>query len=123
MARLLLIVCAILAIAQAPAWAQTAGGDSPPTAPSARLIKPRAGKSDTHASEKAHHNAAPIDDRCKPLKQELETALQKQGNAHRLFQARVAHNAGDRLCRDGQAEKGMAELRKGLSYLEERRRR
>ena len=122
MARLLLIACAILAIAQAPAWAQGAGGDSPPTSPSARLIKPKT-KADSHNSEKSHQYAGPIDDQCKPLKQQLETALQKPGSTHKLFQARLAHNAGTRLCQDGQAEKGMAEFRKGLSYLEERRRR
>lgn len=139
MAKLLLIVCAIFACGLLPVYAQTPASTSPasssapvvapgattapadgPTPPPARLIKPRATvHADTHAAD---HNAVhqhPLDDRCRPLKDQLELALQKPGNQHRLFQARVAHNAGTRLCREGHADKGIAEMQRGLSYLQE----
>ncbi len=106
---------------QAPATASpngaapAANGPAPSAqTPPARLIKHRG---EAHAAEHAHPR--PLDDRCRPLNDELETALQKQGNAHRLFQARVAHNAGNRLCRDGHPDRGIAELERGLSYLQE----
>jgi hypothetical protein len=82
--------------------------------PPARLIKR---KSEPRPPERAHPR--PLDERCRPPKDQLEAALQKPGNAHRLFQARLAYNAGNRLCRDGHAERGMAEFQRGLSYLQE----
>ncbi len=82
--------------------------------PPARLIKRR---SDQRPAERPH--AHPLDERCKAPREELEAALQKPGNAHRLFQARLALNAGSRLCRDGHAERGMAEFQRGLSYIQE----
>jgi len=60
-----------------------------------------------------------LDDRCKPLKEQLEGALQKPGNQHRLFQAKLAHNAGTRFCREGHPDRGIAEFQRGLSYLED----
>ena len=120
MGKLLLVVCMALALAPISAPAQSGGTDSAQTPPAASLIKPRSGKADPHSGERVRPKAGPIDDRCKPLKNELESALQRQDNARRNFQARLAHNAGSRLCRVGQAEKGMAEFRKGLSYLEDR---
>jgi len=144
MAKLLLFVCALIAggfaVAQAqttptqptpaqsastqPAAAQAAIAPAQPPAtpdpqspPAARLIKPRPGHSETHpAAERPHH---PVDDRCKPLKDQLELGLQKPGNQHRLFQARLAHNAGTRFCREGHADKGIAEFERGLSYLQD----
>lgn len=113
MAKLLLIVCALFAFGVAPAQAQTAP-DAPP--PAARLIKPRPGHVETHPADRVRH---PLDDRCRPLKDQLEFELQKNNNQHRLFQARLAHNAGSRLCREGRAEKGIAELQRGLSYLQD----
>ena len=90
-------------------------GQAPPAqTPPARLIKKRG---EAHATERTHPH--PLDERCKPLEDDLEAALQKPGNAHRLFQARLAHNAGNRLCRDGHPERGIAELQRGLSYLQE----
>jgi hypothetical protein len=83
------------------------------------LIKPRATTHvETHPADHSAHQH-PLDDRCRPLKDQLELALQKPGNQHRLFQARVAHNAGTRLCREGHADKGIAEMQRGLSYLQE----
>jgi hypothetical protein len=38
----------------------------------------------------------------------------------KVLQAKFARNAGTRLCREGQADKGLAEFQKGLSYLEEK---
>jgi hypothetical protein len=90
--------------------AQPQPGQTPP----ARLIKHR---SEPHTAERTHPH--PLDERCRPLKDELEAALQKPGNAHRLFQARLAHNAGNRLCREGHPDRGMAEFQRGLSYLQE----
>ena len=134
MAKLLLIVCALIAGSFAVAQAQTTQTQPPATQaavapaqpsatpdpqspPAARLIKPRPGHSEAHpAAERAHH---PVDDRCKPLKDELELGLQKPGNQHRLFQARLAHNAGTRFCREGHADKGIAEFQRGLSYLQD----
>jgi len=139
MAKLLLIVCAIFACGLVPVYAQTTATNptSPavapaptnpgaattpgegPSPPPARLIKPRATThTETHPVEHTSHQH-PLDDRCRPLKDQLELALQKPGNQHRLFQARVAHNAGSRLCREGHAEKGIAEMQRGLSYLQE----
>lgn len=120
MARLLLIVCAFLTMTAAPVVAQSGGADPSQNLPPARLIKPRSGKTEPHQIERLRSRAGPVDERCKALKQELETELQEHGNVHKTFQARLAHNAGTRLCREGQAEKGMAEFRKGLSYLEEK---
>ena len=68
------------------------------------------------AFEVARH---PVDERCKPLKEQLELALQRPGNQRRLFQAKLAHNAGTRFCREGHADKGMAEFQRGLSYLQD----
>ncbi|HTJ63356.1 MAG TPA: hypothetical protein VL899_06060 [Alphaproteobacteria bacterium] len=124
MARLLLIVCAILACGPGPVHAQstlpssTVTGATPADVqpPPARLIKPKAPRGDAHPVERTRH---PLDERCKPLKDQLDLALQKPGNQHRLFQARLAHNAGSRLCREGHADKGIAELQRGLSYLQE----
>ena len=98
---------------QPPAPPQS--GQTPPAqTPPARLIKKRG---EAHATERTHPH--PLDERCKPLKDELEAALQKPGNAHRLFQARLAHNAGNRLCSEGHPDRGIAELQRGLSYLQE----
>jgi len=113
MAKLLLIVCALFVCGVAPARAQTAT-DTPP--PAARLIKPRLGHVEAHSAERVRR---PLDDRCRPLKDQLELALQKNGNQRRLFQAKIAHNAGTRLCREGRAEKGIAEFQRGLSYLQD----
>ncbi|MDB5396108.1 MAG: hypothetical protein JWM91_3614 [Rhodospirillales bacterium] len=112
MAKLLLIVCALFACGVLPAHAQTATDIPPP----ARLIKPRPRHVETHPAERIRH---PLDDRCRPLKDQLELELQKNGNQRRQFQARLAHNAGTRLCREGRAEKGIAELQRGLSYLQD----
>ncbi len=114
MAKLLLIVCTVIACGLKPALAQSTDQLQP--IPPARLIKPRTGH--TEARPAAEH-ARPLDDRCRPLKDELEQALLKPGNAHKQFQARVAHNAGTRLCREGHPEKGMAEFERGLSYLQD----
>ena len=133
MRRLLLTVCVALAatplaLAQsgdpvaipptvpAPSAAPTQA--SPPAPPAARLIKPRQYRGELRTGERIRPRP-PVDDRCRALKQELEGELARPGNPRRTFQARLAHNAGTRLCRDGQVEKGMAEFRKGLSYLEE----
>jgi hypothetical protein len=142
MAKLLLIVCAIFACGLLPVYAQTPAPGSPssssapatapvvpagatttpgdgPTPPPARLIKPRTtAHTEIHPTDHSVHQH-PLDDRCRPLKDQLELALQKPGNQHRLFQARVAHNAGARLCREGHADKGIAEMQRGLSYLQE----
>ncbi len=142
MAKLLLSVCAIVACGLLPVYAQTPVPVSPPSSPTpvvipaatpgaasapsdgpapppARLIRPRAtSHSEAHPAEHTVHQH-PLDDRCRPLKDQLELALQKPGNQHRLFQARVAHNAGTRLCREGHADKGIAEMERGLSYLQE----
>jgi hypothetical protein len=91
-----------------------ANGQPPSSQPTARLIKPRG---ETHATERPRPR--PLDERCRPLKDQLEAALQKPGDAHRVFQARLAHNAGNRLCREGHADRGMAEFQRGLSYLQE----
>jgi len=131
MAKQLLIVCALLLIGGAAAQAQitqtqaassqvapaqlpatTDGAASPP----ARLIKPHPPRTDARPVERPHR---PVDDRCKPLKEQLEMALQRPGNQRRLFQAKLAHNAGTRFCREGHADKGMAEFQRGLSYLQD----
>jgi hypothetical protein len=127
MAKLLLIVCALftcgVAVAQteiAPSQLSAAPPQTPaasePSAPPARLIKPHPPHIDAHPVDRAHR---PLDDRCKPLKEQLEGALQKPGNQHRLFQAKLAHNAGTRFCREGHPDRGIAEFQRGLSYLEE----
>jgi hypothetical protein len=115
MAKLSLIVCAAIALALEPALAQTPDPLQP--IPPARLIKPRVGHTDAHPA--TDHPRRPLDDRCRPLKEQLELELQKPGNTHKQFQARVAHNAGSRLCREGSPEKGMAEFQRGLSYLQD----
>ena len=119
----LLIVSALLAAQAPPAAAQTAPAVVPaPTeavpVPPARLIKPRQ-KVEPQKLEAKPAVRRPVDERCRALKQELEGELVRLGNTRKTFQARLAHNAGTRLCRDGQVEKGMAEFRKGLSYLDE----
>jgi hypothetical protein len=128
MAKLLLIVCALFACGVAAAQTQITPAPAPATsvpasatpeaqpAPPARLIKPHPAHTDTHPVERAHH---PLDDRCKPLKEQLEGALQKPGNQHRVFQAKLAHNAGTRFCREGHPDRGIAEFQRGLSYLED----
>ena len=125
MAKLLLIVCALFTCGVAVAQTQvtpTTPQVQPPAAadpqspPSARLIKPHPAHADAHPVERPHH---PVDDRCKPLKDELEVALQKPGNQHRVFQAKLAHNAGTRFCREGHPDRGMAEFQRGLSYLQD----
>jgi hypothetical protein len=125
MAKLLLIVCALLtcgvAVAQtevtpiAPQVQPPVAAD-PQSPPPARLIKPHPAHTDAHPVERAHR---PVDDRCKPLKDQLEAALQKPGNQHRVFQAKLAHNAGTRFCREGHPDRGMAEFQRGLSYLQD----
>ena len=95
--------------------AQASSAQPPaPQVPPARLIKRR---TDLKPADRSHPR--PLDERCRSPKDQLEAVLQKPGNAHRLFQARLAYNAGNRLCRDGHAERGMAEFQRGLSYLEE----
>jgi hypothetical protein len=116
MAKRLLIVCAIIACGLNPAAAQTTTPDVQ-TPPVARLIKPRPGHTDTHPVERIHPR--PLDERCHPLKDQLELELQKTGNQRRLFQARLALNAGTRFCREGRADKGIAEFQRGLSYLQD----
>ena len=128
MAKLLLIVCALFICGVAAAQTQTAESASPGTpaqppasadgaaTPPARLIKPHPAHTEAHPVERAHR---PVDDRCKPLKDQLELELQKPGNQRRLFQAKLAHNAGTRFCREGHADKGMAEFQRGLSYLQD----
>ena len=135
MAKQLLIVCALLLIGVAAAQAQSAqtpatqaaassqvmpaqlpAGNDGTASPPARLIKPHPPRTDSHPVERPHR---PVDDRCKPLKEQLELALQKPGNQRRQFQAKVAHNAGTRFCREGHADKGMAEFQRGLSYLQD----
>jgi hypothetical protein len=128
MAKLILIVCALFFCGVAAAQTQVAQPQSqatpaqPPAAadgastPPARLIKPHPAHTEAHPAERPRH---PVDDRCKPLKDELELALQRPGNQHRLFQAKLAHNAGTRFCREGHADKGMAEFQRGLSYLQD----
>ncbi len=119
MAKLLLIVCALVAFGAAPVSAQTQTPGQPATdvaPPAARLIKPRPGHIDAHPTERVRR---PLDDRCRPLKDQLELELQKNGNSRRQFQAKLAHNAGSRLCREGRADKGIAELQRGLSYLQD----
>lgn len=125
MANLLLIVCALFTCGVAVAQTQvtpTTPQVQPPAVvdpqspPPARLIKPHPAHTDAHPVERPHH---PVDDRCKPLKDELELALQKPGNQHRVFQAKLAHNAGTRFCREGHPDRGMAEFQRGLSYLQD----
>ena len=125
MAKLLLIVCALfacgVAVAQTqvtptPPQVQPSAPADPQSPPPARLIKPHPAHTDAHPVERPHR---PVDDRCKPLKDELESALTKPGNQHRLFQAKLAHNAGTRFCREGHPDRGIAEFQRGLSYLED----
>ena len=125
MAKLLLIVCALytcgVAVAQTQVTPTTPQAQPPAVAdpqspPPARLIKPHPAHTDAHPVERAHH---PVDDRCKPLKDQLELELQKPGNQHRVFQAKLAHNAGTRFCREGHPDRGMAEFQRGLSYLQD----
>ena len=124
MAKLLLIVCALFASGVAAAQTQVTptppqvqpSAPVDPQLPPARLIKPHPPHTDAHPVERARH---PLDDRCKPLKDQLESALTKPGNQHRLFQAKLAHNAGTRFCREGHPDRGMAEFQRGLSYLQD----
>ena len=125
MAKLLFIVCALLVcgvaaaqtqVTPTPPQVQPSAPADPQSPPPARLIKPHPAHTDTHPVERPHR---PVDDRCKPLKDELETALTKPGNQHRLFQAKLAHNAGTRFCREGHPDRGIAEFQRGLSYLED----
>jgi hypothetical protein len=126
MAKLLLIVCALFACGVAVAQTQVTTTTTPQTPssvaadpqspPAARLIKPHPAHSDAHPAERARH---PVDDRCKPLKDQLELALQKPSNQHRLFQAKLAHNAGTRFCREGHPDRGLAEFQRGLSFLQD----
>jgi hypothetical protein len=113
MAKQLLIVAALIAFAANMAQAQTT---PEPQLPSARLIKPRSGQAEPHPIERARH---PLDERCRAAKDQLEAVLQNNAGHRRIFQARLAHNAGVRLCREGSAEKGILELRRGLSYLQD----
>jgi hypothetical protein len=121
MARLLLIVCAILACLSDRGAAQVIV-QSPPevfqSVPPARLIRPRPGRIEVRPFQRVPPRLFPMDERCRVLKEQLEAWLQAPANPRRVFQARVAHNAGARLCREGQPEKGMAEFEKGLSYLQ-----
>jgi hypothetical protein len=116
MARLLLIICAAatLAVGQAPDAAFAQAVSDGPDQPPARLIRPKADQ-----SHPPHAHLGPLDDRCRPLKDELEAALARSGKNSRAFQARLAHNAGTRLCREGRSDKGLAELERGLSYLQD----
>jgi hypothetical protein len=125
MAKLLLIVCALFAcgvaaaqtqVTPTPPQVQPSAPADPQSPPPARLIKPHPAHTDAHPVERPHR---PLDDRCKPLKDELETALTRPGNQHRLFQAKLAHNAGTRFCREGHPDRGIAEFQRGLSYLED----
>jgi hypothetical protein len=125
MAKLLLIVCALftcgVAVAQTQVTpttpqVQSSAAVDPQSPPPARLIKPHPAHTDAHPVERPHR---PVDDRCKPLKDELELALQKPANQHRVFQAKLAHNAGTRFCREGHPDRGMAEFQRGLSYLQD----
>ena len=100
--------------AQVPPQQSTPSQSQLPQTPAARLIKHR---SEQRPVDRGH--AHPLDERCKPPRDQLEAALQKPGNAHRLFQARLAYNAGSRLCREGHAERGMAEFQRGLSFIQE----
>jgi hypothetical protein len=115
MARIRHIVCALFTFTSVIALGWGAQAQTYPDPPPARLIRPRADI--PRQPERVRPRPAPVDDRCRALKDQLELALQKPGNPHRAFQARLAHNAGTRFCREGQAERGMAEFQKGLSYL------
>jgi len=86
----------------------------PPQVPPARLIKHKG-----EAKPPARAHPRPLDERCRAPKDQLDAVLQKPGNAHRLFQAKLAYNAGNRLCREGHVDRGMAEFQRGLSYLQE----
>ena len=113
MIRLLLTLCVAVFLLFAAVPHGNAADSNPP---SAQLIKPHSKSTRTVAA--VHPPAGPVDERCKPLKQELESTLKQHGRSRKGFQAQLAHNAGTRLCRVGQAEKGMAEFRKGLSYFD-----
>jgi hypothetical protein len=113
MANLLLIGFMFFAVALASVQAQTLPDVQPPNA---RLIKPHSDQPELRPIEPIHR---PLDERCRSLNDELELQLQKSGIQRRLFQARLAHNAGTRLCREGRAEKGIAELQRGLSYFQD----
>jgi hypothetical protein len=115
MARILLIICAVVLCALAPPETALAQLAADPGEPPAQLIKPRSDQ--THAAP-AHAHLGPVDERCKPLKDQLEAALQKAPKDRRTFQARLAHNAGTRFCREGKPDRGLAELQRGLSYLQ-----
>lgn len=122
MATRLLIVCAITLFAFGSAFAQSDTDTHQPgvdaqSPPAARLIKRKPGHSETRPVD--HPRPRPVDESCRPLKEQLEFQLQKAGNQHRVFQARLAHNAGTRFCREGHADKGIAEFQRGLSYLQE----
>lgn len=118
MARLQHIVCALSIYA---VFLSVSGALHAQTAPDmqnppARLIRPRA---EPRPAERIRPRLEPVDERCRLLKEQLEGALLRSPNSHRVFQARLAHNAGTRLCREGQVERGMAEFQKGLSYFPE----
>ncbi len=107
MAKLLLVLCAIL-VATASARAQP-GAELPPAGPA----YPGSGQ-----SRPAEHERRQLDETCRVLKDQLELELEKGGKARRLFQARLADNAGTRFCREGQIAHGLAEFRRGLSFLQ-----
>jgi hypothetical protein len=118
MARHLLIVCAIFACLSDPTFAQVVVQGSMESLPPARLIRPRPGRVELRPIERIRPRPFPLDERCRFLKEQLEASLLAPASPRRVFQARVAHNAGARLCREGEPEKGMAEFQKGLSYLQ-----
>jgi hypothetical protein len=125
MTRRLLIACGFLIVAMTPVWAQdiappastpappqTAPVQGPPP-PAARLIRRRA-----EPRPVVRLRAGPVDERCRGAKQELDLALKRPASPRKTFEAQKAYNAGTRLCREGQAEKGMAKFREGLSNLQ-----
>jgi hypothetical protein len=116
MERLKLIIYAAAIVAGAQAWAPAGFAQTGDAVDqdSARLIRPR-----TDQSHPAHAHLGPLDERCKPLKDQLEAELARSPKSSRAFQARLAHNAGARLCREGRSDKGLAELARGLSYLQD----
>jgi hypothetical protein len=124
MTRRLLIVCGFLMLVTTRAWAQNNAPSAPTPAqpqtapvqappPAARLIRRRA---EPRPAVRPH--AGPVDERCRGAKQELDLALKRPASPRKTFEAQKAYNAGTRLCREGQAEKGMAKFREGLSNLQ-----
>ncbi len=117
MARWLLAVVAIFACGVVPAYAQNVL--DPQNTPPARLIRPRPGKTDARPIERPYARPGPLDERCRPLRDQLEAALlSRPGNGRRAQQARVAHNAGARFCREGNPDRGIAEFQRGLAILQ-----